>query len=87
MRIKEWFGWHFPELAREVTDNETYIRCVHAIQNRDLMDEDTLATLEEIVHDGEIAQRIIDASNISMGQDLSEIDTQQLNELASNVIN
>ena len=24
MRLKEWYSWHFPELARIVTDNITY---------------------------------------------------------------
>jgi len=42
MRIKEWFSWHFPELAREVTDNETYIRLVNLIQNRDLLNEEMI---------------------------------------------
>lgn len=28
MRIKEWYGWHFPELAKIVTDNEVYTRLV-----------------------------------------------------------
>jgi nucleolar protein 58 len=28
MRCKEWFGWHFPELAKIVTDNMAYVRCV-----------------------------------------------------------
>lgn len=67
MRIKEWFGWHFPEMAKIVTDNESYVRCVQLIQNRDYMDEETLTGLEEILHDGELAQRLVDASQISMG--------------------
>ena len=32
MRIKEWFSWHFPELAKIVTDNYTYVRLVDHIQ-------------------------------------------------------
>jgi len=24
MRLKEWYSWHFPELAKIVTDNVTY---------------------------------------------------------------
>ena len=24
MRLKEWYSWHFPELAKIVTDNSTY---------------------------------------------------------------
>lgn len=40
------------------------------------MDEETLGSLEEILIDGEIAQKLVDAALISMGQDLSEIDTK-----------
>jgi nucleolar protein 56 len=28
MRIKEWYGWHFPELAKIVTENEVYVKLV-----------------------------------------------------------
>lgn len=35
-----------------------------------------LEEIESVVHDGELAQSVLDASLISMGQDLSEIDTQ-----------
>jgi len=28
MRIKEWFSWHFPELAKVITDNETYVKVI-----------------------------------------------------------
>ena len=24
MRLKEWFSWHFPELARIITDNNIF---------------------------------------------------------------
>jgi len=29
MRIKEWFGWHFPEMSKIINDNETYVKLVH----------------------------------------------------------
>ena len=32
MRIKEWFSWHFPELAKIVCDNTTYIKVVNLIE-------------------------------------------------------
>eukprot|EP00906_Rhabdomonas_costata_P032392 RCo045638 len=28
MRVKEWYGWHFPELTKVVSDNVTYARLV-----------------------------------------------------------
>lgn len=31
MRIKEWYSWHFPELAKLVTDNEVYVKLVDLI--------------------------------------------------------
>jgi hypothetical protein len=45
------------------------------------LSQDSLEEIEAIVHDGEIAQNVLDASLISMGnsinlgQELSEIDT------------
>ena len=38
------------------------------------MNDEMLPELEEILKDAELAQQVIDASNQSMGQDLSEID-------------
>ena len=34
MRLREWYGWHFPELAKIVTDNLIYARTVYAIGMR-----------------------------------------------------
>jgi nucleolar protein 58 len=31
MRSKEWYGWHFPELSKIVSDNTAFIRTVLAI--------------------------------------------------------
>src|SRR5271155_4772609 len=28
MRVKEWFGWHFPELAKIVSDNLVYAKVI-----------------------------------------------------------
>lgn len=31
MRVKEWYGWHFPELVKVVGDNVLYAKCVKAM--------------------------------------------------------
>lgn len=31
MRLKETYGWHFPELAKLISDNETYVKLVKLI--------------------------------------------------------
>lgn len=34
MRLKEWYGWHFPELAKVVADNLIYTKVVKAMGMR-----------------------------------------------------
>jgi RNA processing factor Prp31 len=31
MRIKEWYGWHFPEMAKIIVDNLAYAKVVRAM--------------------------------------------------------
>jgi nucleolar protein 58 len=28
MRVKEWYGWHFPEMAKIITDNLAYAKII-----------------------------------------------------------
>merc|ERR1719159_1593021 len=34
MRLREWYGWHFPELGKIVTDNVTYAKTVRQLGMR-----------------------------------------------------
>lgn len=67
MRVKEWYSWHYPELARIVPDNFTFVKLALAIGNREGT-EATVESVEEICGDGEIAQKIVDSILNSMGQ-------------------
>lgn len=31
MRVKEWYGWHFPEMAKIINDNLAYSKIVKAM--------------------------------------------------------
>jgi len=56
MRAKEWYSWHFPELAKIVTDNQVFAKLVAFIGNKqNLLAEDKLAELEEITMDADVA--------------------------------
>ena len=33
MRLREWYGWHFPELSKIITDNLIYAKTVLKIGN------------------------------------------------------
>jgi nucleolar protein 56 len=77
MRIKEWFGWHFPELARIISDNYVYVRIVKLIETRNSLverKEELQEPLEAITLDVDLAKQIFDASTSSMGSELGEMD-------------
>lgn len=87
MRVREWYGWHFPELVRIVPDNNQYARVIQFIGDKALLSEDKLAGLAEILDDNEtLARNILDASRASMGTDISPVDHINIANFASRVI-
>jgi len=82
MRLREWFGWHFPELGKILTDNLAYAKTVKKIGMRTKVSETDLSDIlpEEI--EGEVKQ----AAEISMGTEITETDEKLINHLAQEVI-
>ena len=35
MRCREWYGWHFPELGKIITDNIVFVKTVKVIGTRE----------------------------------------------------
>lgn len=67
----EWYGYHFPELVKIVSENSLYCRLAQLIGNRKELSEESLESLEEVVMDSAKAQAILDASRSSMGKQIS----------------
>ncbi len=87
MRIREWYGYHFPELVRIVPDNQQYARVALFIGDKDLLDEDKLPELSSILdNDSTLAQNILDAARGSMGSSLSEMDMFNISAFATRVV-
>lgn len=87
MRVKEWYGWHFPELAKLVPDNYKFAQLVLFIKDKASLDEESLHDLASILNDDAgIAERVIDNARISMGQDLSETDMENVCIFAERVV-
>ncbi|KAF2751836.1 Nop domain-containing protein [Sporormia fimetaria CBS 119925] len=79
MRLRENYGWHFPELSKIVANNEQYSKLVLAIGDKSRLTDDDLHDLAAVVDDDEgIAQAIIKAARTSMGRDLSEADHEMV---------
>ena len=81
MRLKEWYSWHFPELARVVTDNSTYAQCVNLIGMRVYVKDIDQAAFDEIVPE-EVSDEIREAAEISMGTEISKDDERNIKALA-----
>jgi nucleolar protein 56 len=87
MRIREWYGYHFPELVRLVPDNHQYARVAQFIGDKDALSEEKLPDLAAILDDDStLAQNILDAARGSMGSSLSEIDMLNISAFATRVV-
>ncbi|CAI5485582.1 unnamed protein product [Closterium sp. Naga37s-1] len=82
MRVREWYGWHFPELAKIVTDNLQYARAVKLMAHRvNAADLDFSGILEE-----DVESAMKEAAVISMGTEVSEHDMTNIIALCDQVI-
>jgi nucleolar protein 56 len=87
MRIREWYGYHFPELVKFVPDNHQYARVAQFIADKETLSEEKLPELAEILdEDMTLARNILDAARGSMGSSLSEIDMFNIAAFATRVV-
>ncbi|KAL5530429.1 NOP58 [Sanghuangporus sanghuang] len=82
MRVKEWYGWHFPEMSKILTDSVAYAKVVRAMGFR------TNAASTSLAHilPEELEQTIKLAAEISMGTEISESDMANINGACDQVI-
>ncbi|KIJ55044.1 hypothetical protein M422DRAFT_152738 [Sphaerobolus stellatus SS14] len=86
MRVREWYGYHFPELVRLVPDNYQYATVAKFIGDKETLNEDKLPELQALLDDDPTrAQNVLDASRGSMGSGLSEIDMLNISAFAERV--
>ena len=66
MRCREWYGWHFPELGKLVTDNLVYAKTVKTIGVKEnCANIDLSAILPE-----EIEAEVKEMAEVSMGTEV-----------------
>ena len=81
MRAREWYGWHFPELGKIITDNIAYIRTIQVMgQRENCKNVDLSDVLPE-----EIEARVKEAAEISMGTEISDLDMLNIRHLCDQV--
>ena len=84
MRLKEWYSWHFPELAKIVTDNMVYAQLVDLIGMRTNVKSIKMSKFTAFVPE-EIVQQIKEAAEISMGTEILDEDEYHIKTLAKSV--
>merc|ERR1712217_648177 len=82
MRCREWYGWHFPELGKIITDNLAFVRTVELMGTRD---NAKTIDLSEVLPE-EVEEKVKEAAEISMGTEISEEDITNIRHLCQQVV-
>ncbi|KAI9332050.1 hypothetical protein BDR26DRAFT_909154 [Obelidium mucronatum] len=82
MRVKEWYGWHFPEMTKIIVDNLAYAKVVKTMGFRSNAANVDLST----VLPEELEKEVKDAAEISMGTEISDEDIDNIHHLADQII-
>lgn len=82
MRCREWYGWHFPELGKVVTDNLAFAKTV---KKMGLRTEAMKCDLSDILPE-EIEEQVKELAEVSMGTEISEEDISRITYLCDQII-
>ncbi|KAJ8962950.1 hypothetical protein NQ314_005667 [Rhamnusium bicolor] len=64
MRCREWYGWHFPELGKIITDNVVFAKTVKIIGTREnTATSDLSDILPEEIEEKNLCDQVIDITN------------------------
>lgn len=83
MRVREWYGWHFPEMAKILNDNLYYARCVLRMGMRNNCKN---CDFSDILSDEGIEQVLKKTAETSMGTEISDGDLMNIKSLCDQVI-
>jgi len=83
MRLREWYGWHFPEMGKIITDNLAYARVVKHMGMKTKAKDTNFSKVD--VPD-EISAEVKQAAETSMGTEITEEDYANILTLCERVI-
>jgi len=82
MRVREWYGWHFPEMAKIVNDNIKYAKSVLKMGMRPSCTSTDFSDILEDTMEAELKE----AAVVSMGTMISEVDLVNIKALCEQVV-
>ncbi len=83
MRVREWYGWHFPEMAKIMNDNMFYAKCVQRMGMRINCKN---CDFSDILGDETMEETLKKTAETSMGTEISESDLANILSLCEQVI-
>ena len=83
MRLREWYGWHFPEVGKILPDNLTYAKVILKMGMRTNAKNIEFGT--DLLNPEDEAH-IKEAAEISMGSEISSEDELNIKELCNQII-
>ena len=82
MRVKEWYGWHFPELGKVLIDNVAYAKTIKLMGFRtNASSRDFSSILPE-----ELEAELKTLAEVSMGTEISDEDIDNITYLCDQII-
>jgi len=75
MRVREWYGWHFPEMAKIMNDNLFYAKCVQRMGMRVNCKN---CDFSDILGDETMEENLKKTAETSMGTEISEADLSNI---------
>ncbi|KAI0565244.1 Nucleolar protein nop56 [Gracilaria domingensis] len=82
MRLREWYGWHFPEMAKIIIENGSYAK---AVQKMGVRSEAASCDFSDIISE-DVEEELKRAAQISMGTEISDEDVVNIRALCDQVI-
>jgi len=82
-RVREWYGYHFPELSNLIEKHDTFLRLVNLLGARQNF---TLANLKEMDIPESRSRIIADNVSSSMGADFDEDDIETIRDLSASIM-
>uniref|UniRef100_A0A0A9YMK5 Nucleolar protein 56 n=1 Tax=Lygus hesperus TaxID=30085 RepID=A0A0A9YMK5_LYGHE len=84
MRVREWYGAHFPELSKILQDNYTYCRAARIVEDCKHIGEAQIRELGEFLSEEEV-ERVVHASRMTIGTLLSKDDLAMIHHFIERV--
>lgn len=79
-RLREWYGYYFPELSNLVDKSDTYIKLISCLGERRTF---TVDNITELGLSSQRAETISAAAKVSMGANLGERDISEVHSLST----